>query len=84
MMRYFLFPFLLTLLLAVPSSSQEPTDPHSLTYCVNHPLDTDHPMTEPHICACAKPCDEGGGEDPMCKVYCRKDHCHCLAHCGSH
>lgn len=84
MIRHFLFIFLLTVTLAVPSSSQEPApDPHSLAYCVNHPLDKDHPMQEPHVCACAKPCDEGGSEDPMCKVYCRKDHCHCLAHCAS-
>lgn len=85
-MTHFLFVFLLTLLIAVPGSSQEPApDPHEgqPAYCVNHPLDKDHPLTEPHICACAKPCEVGQGEDPICKVYCRPSHCHCSAMCDS-
>lgn len=86
MIARFVCIFLLTLLVAVPGSSQEPTpDPHQgqPAYCVNHPLDEQHPMNQAHACMCAKPCEEGGSEDPMCRVYCRKDHCHCLAMCGS-
>ena len=74
--------FLLTLLVAVPSSSQEPTpDPHSLAYCINHGGFPDKPMEEPHICHCDKPCHEGQPEDRLCKVWCRPDRCFCIAEC---
>lgn len=31
-----------------------------------------------HKCACAKTEDACDVEDKKCKVYCRKDHCHCF------
>lgn len=85
MTQYFICVLLLALALGVPGSAQQQPDSHDgqPEYCVNHPLDKDHPATEPHVCACHKPCEEGEGEDPMCRVFCRKDHCHCLAMCGS-
>ena len=80
MTKYFICILLLTLTIAVPGAQQEP-GPHDLAYCVNHGGFPDMPMEEPHICACDKPCHEGQAEDTKCKVYCRKDHCHCLAEC---
>lgn len=81
-MKHALMLFLLTLTMAVPGETQQPQpDPHSLAYCVNHGGFPDMPMVEPHICACDSPCHEGEPEDIKCLVYCRKDHCHCIAEC---
>ena len=78
--RYFVFVLLLTLSVGVPGGAQEP-DPHALAYCVNHAGFPKFPMEEPHICTCDSPCNEGDPEDRKCLVYCRKDHCHCIAEC---
>lgn len=67
--------FLLTLTVA-----QDP-EPHQLSYCVNHGGFSEYPMRDPHICNCDKPCVKGQPEDRACKVWCRPDHCHCLAEC---
>lgn len=85
MVAHFLVVLLLTLLVAVPSSSQEPTpDPHSLAYCTNHGGHPAFPMQEPHICGamCDRNCgDEGHQEKRACLTFCRPDHCHCLFEC---
>jgi hypothetical protein len=50
-----------------------------------------HDATDPaHNCACVRECkqeDKAEGppdirivEDPQCRVYCFKDHCHCPIH----
>lgn len=82
-MKLFVLVLLLTLSLGAQQPGPPPTDPHQgqPSYCVNHGGFTEFPMEEPHICACDSPCHEGQPEDAKCLVYCRKDHCHCIAEC---
>lgn len=82
-MKHFVFVLLLALTVAVPSGAQDP-GPHEgqPAYCTNHEL-PDYPLVAPHICECERGCTKDDPEDSKCKVYCRKDHCHCLAECDS-
>jgi len=61
------------LLHAVPAAQQE--DPHAgqVDHCTNA-------KTAPaaHKCECKKTADACDTEDKQCKVYCRKNHCHCF------
>lgn len=48
--------------------------------CVNHGGDP------AHTCMCHQTCDpldpdKVGGDDPLCKTYCTKEHCHCKMVC---
>ena len=70
---------LLAPIAVVRAAPQEPTNKPD--YCVNH--DSPDPA---HACTCHQMCDptdkdKQGGEDPMCKNYCTKDHCHCKMQC---
>ena len=76
MMKYVVCACLLTLAIAMPGAQDD-----RLAYCVNHGGFKDFPMEEPHICACDRGCSPDQPEDTKCKVYCRKDHCHCIAEC---
>lgn len=74
--------FLLTLMVGT-ASGQDPHDGQP-AYCTNHGGHPAFPMVEPHICnaACDRNCgNEGHQEKPGCLVYCRPDHCHCIAEC---
>lgn len=73
--------FLLTFLVAQQPAPPDDSHQGQPSYCVNHGGFADFPMEEPHICNCDKPCHEGQPEDRMCLVYCRADHCHCIAEC---
>lgn len=64
----------------VRASQQEPPapDPHEgqVDHCTNA-----RGAPKAHLCECKKePNEDGTGcdiEDKKCKVYCRKQHCHC-------
>ena len=75
---------ILAMLLVPATQAQEPPNPPA--YCINHDGNPAEPNVPPHACMCHQECvpiegERQGGEDPMCKVYCQKDHCHCVADC---
>lgn len=51
-------------------------DPHEgqPSHCVNYPKE----KNKAHYCECKKTADSCDQEDTKCKVYCRKNHCHCF------
>lgn len=76
--RAMVFAFILFL------PAQEPPDHPA--YCVNMSGNPDMPMDGAHACMCHQTCDpldpdRQGGEDPMCRNNCFKDHCHCVMTC---
>ena len=63
-----------------PAPPSQGDDPHAgqPDHCTNA---KDAPQA--HRCECSKAEEEDGGkgcdvEDVKCRVYCRKDHCHCF------
>ena len=78
--------------LLLAAQAPEPTPYPPGQFCAH----VEHGHTPQHPCACQRECqdnielDEHGNphatitvhEDPQCKQYCAKDHCHCpVKHC---
>lgn len=79
-------PLLMLLVLAASLSPSPQQDPHAgqPDTCDNHFTTAPAARCTCHRTnTCPQPGEPPLGEDIKCKVYCRKDHCHCVASCDT-
>lgn len=40
-----------------------------------------HGVDPAHVCTCDQQCEQNRAEDPTCRSWCYRDHCHCKVKC---